>query len=201
MLATVPATPGDRFLATRASLLGRLANWQDQVSWSAFFDLYWRLLYSVALKSGLQETEAEEAVQETILAVAHNIGKFRYDPARGSFKSWLLKIARTKIVDQFRKRDAMAASLPDDFPQTRNAIDEVWDTEWRENLLDAALTVLRKQVDPLQFQIFDCYVIKNWEPGKVAQAVGVSVGQVYLAKNRIAPKLKAIVERLERDGT
>jgi RNA polymerase sigma-70 factor (ECF subfamily) len=41
-------------------------------------------------------------------AVARDFAKkmpgFRYDPAIGSFKGWLLQIARRRIVDQFRKR-------------------------------------------------------------------------------------------------
>jgi len=40
-------------LPTRYSLLSRLQNWEDQESWRVFFDTYWRLIYSVALKSGL----------------------------------------------------------------------------------------------------------------------------------------------------
>ena len=57
---------------TRYSLLSRLQNWDDQDSWRDFFDTYWRLIYSVAIKSGLTENEAQEVVQETVIAVARN---------------------------------------------------------------------------------------------------------------------------------
>src|ERR1700704_35998 len=72
-------------LPTRYSLLSRLQNWEDQESWRVFFDTYWRLIYSVALKSGLTQTEAEEVVQETVICVAKDIQKFKRDPQRGSF--------------------------------------------------------------------------------------------------------------------
>ena len=42
----------EEFIPTRRSLLTRLKEWDDQESWQQFFDTYWRLIYSVALKSG-----------------------------------------------------------------------------------------------------------------------------------------------------
>src|SRR5437763_9804802 len=91
-------------LATRRSLVDRLGNWDDQRRWQEFFDTYWKLIYSAARKSGLTEVEAEEVVQETVITVAKNVGKLRYDPNVGSFKGWLLNITRWRIADQFRKR-------------------------------------------------------------------------------------------------
>jgi DNA-directed RNA polymerase specialized sigma24 family protein len=50
-----------------------LKNSEDQASWQDFFDTYGRLIYGVAIKSGLTEAEAQDAVQETVIAVARNI--------------------------------------------------------------------------------------------------------------------------------
>ena len=87
-------------IPTRYSLLSRLQNWDDQDSWKVFFDTYWRLIYSVALKSGLTESEAQDVVQETIISVAKNIQKFKRDRGLGSFKGWLRNITRWRIADQ-----------------------------------------------------------------------------------------------------
>src|SRR3954465_4453329 len=91
-------------LATRRSLVEKLADWKDRKHWQEFFDTYWKLIYSAARKAGLTEVEAEEVVQETVITVAKNVGKLCYDPAIGSFKGWLLNITRWRIADQFRKR-------------------------------------------------------------------------------------------------
>ena len=95
----------DNFLATRRSLLTRLRDAGDQAGWRTFFDTYWQLLYRVALKSGLTEAEAQDAVQETIITVAQQMPEFRYEPARCSFKGWLLLLTRQRIAHQFRKRN------------------------------------------------------------------------------------------------
>ena len=81
-------------LQTRWSLIGRLKDWGDQQSWQEFFDAYWKLIYSIALKAGLSDAEAQDVVQETVLSVAKKMPEFKCDPAAGSFKSWLLTLTR-----------------------------------------------------------------------------------------------------------
>src|ERR1700690_2546557 len=52
---------------TRQTLLSRLRDWQDQEGWQEFFDTYWRLIYNVARKAGLNEVQAQDVVQETFI--------------------------------------------------------------------------------------------------------------------------------------
>jgi RNA polymerase sigma factor (sigma-70 family) len=198
-------------LATRRSLIDRLANWDDQRRWQEFFNTYWKLIYSTARKSGLTDAEAEEVVQETVITVAKKIGKLKYDPAIGSFKGWLLQITRWRIADQFRKRDPGNAQRPRPADDRQTAtiermpdsnvvdLEALWEKEWRENLFAAAITRVKKKVDPKQFQIFDCYVRKEWPAQKVAEQLRVNVGQVYLARHRVAAILKKEIKALERD--
>ena len=199
-------------IATRRSLVDRLADWGDQRRWQEFFDTYWKLIYSTALKSGLADTEAQEVVQETVITVAKNIERLKYDPAIGSFKGWLLQITKWRIADQFRKREPDAAkhpSSPDDpltatierVPDSRIVdLDALWETQWKDNLLEAAIARVKKKVDPKQFQIFDCYVRKEWPAQKVAAQLGVNIGQVYLARHRVGALLKKEIRALEKRG-
>jgi len=80
----------DELIPTRASLLHRLKNWQDESSWQEFFNIYWKLIYGVARKAGMSDFEAQDVVQETLISVAKHMPTFEYDPSIGSFKTWLL---------------------------------------------------------------------------------------------------------------
>ena len=200
----------------RRSLVERLGNPDDQTSWRTFFDAYGGLLYRVACAAGLTHAEAQEAVQETVITVVRKIGGLRYDPATGSFKGWLLQTARWRIADQFRLRqrhhrqEASASTelaggegprtaLIDRIPDPGGFdLEAAWDAEWRANLLTTALNRVRRQVDPRQFQIFDCYVTKGWPAARVARELGASLAQVYLGKHRIGALLQKIVAELER---
>lgn len=208
-----PTREHDRgFIPTRRSLLTRLKCWDDQESWRDFFSTYWKLIYSVALKSGLSETEAQDAVQETVISVAKKMPGFNYDPATGSFKSWLLLVTRRRIADQFRKRPretlfptapagettrtAPIARVPD--PASLD-LDSLWDAEWQRHLLDAALTSVKRKAAPRQYQIFELYVLKQWPVDRITTTLGVRAGQVYLAKLRVGNLVKKELKRLKAD--
>src|SRR5438477_4723460 len=94
----------DSFIPTRKSLLTRLKNWDDQEGWKEFFETYWRLICSVANKSGFNDAEAQDIVQETVISVAKKMRRFKYDPAIGSFKAWLLLVTRSRIAEHFRRK-------------------------------------------------------------------------------------------------
>src|SRR5262245_14560257 len=98
--------PAEELIPTRASLLARIKDPNDGASWQEFHDTYRRLIFGVACKAGLNEAEAQDATQDTLVAVAQNIGEFRYEPKRCSFKTWLMMIARQRIIWQLRKRQA-----------------------------------------------------------------------------------------------
>ena len=72
--------PEDDSIATRASLLDRLKDREDQPSWQEFFDCYWELIFRVAKKGGLTDAEAQDVVQETVISVSNKLPGFVYDP-------------------------------------------------------------------------------------------------------------------------
>ena len=63
-LATSMTDTSEEFIPTRSSLLNRLKDLDDQDSWRDFYNTYCRLIFSVALKSGLSKTEAEEVLRK-----------------------------------------------------------------------------------------------------------------------------------------
>jgi RNA polymerase sigma-70 factor (ECF subfamily) len=105
MTQTMPDDATD-FLPTRRSLLSRLKSCDDQTGWQEFFETYWRLIYGVAIKAGLNDAEAQDAVQETVIAVSKYIGEFTYNPEKCSFKTWLLRLTRQRVWRQLQKRQA-----------------------------------------------------------------------------------------------
>ena len=64
----------------------------------------WRLIYSVAIKAGLSDADAQDVGQDTVLSVAKKIGEFKSDPALGSFKGWLMLITRRRPKKGLRGR-------------------------------------------------------------------------------------------------
>lgn len=217
----------DELIPTRASLLARIKDHNDGESWEEFHDSYHKLIYGVARKAGLCDVEAEDAAQDTLVAVAQHIGEFRYDPKRCSFKTWLLMITRQRIIWQVRKRLRILASQParpnppesssegwmpaprnDDTSRTSTVdavpdpgslnIDAMWDEEWRKNLLAVALERVKAKVSERQFQIFELAMMQEWSVSDIARTLRINAASVYLARHRVGAVLKREVRELAK---
>src|SRR5581483_3932442 len=84
---------------TRASLLLRLRNAQDEAAWREFVTLYVPCIYGYLRKRGLQDADAADLTQDVLGAIAGALGRLHYDPDRGAFRNWLFTIVRRKLAD------------------------------------------------------------------------------------------------------
>jgi RNA polymerase sigma factor (sigma-70 family) len=203
-------------LRTRQTLLNRLKDREDQTAWEDFFRLYRELIYNVAVKAGLTDPEAQEVLQETMLAVSRRIERFEVDPARGSFGAWLMRLTRWRIADQFRKRRKSASLAPaaraarpsledsgltstvNRIPDPAGAFEAGWQEEWQKNLAAAALERVKLQIGCKQYQLFDLHVLQNLSVAETAQTLRVSAASVYVAKYRVSKLLRKEIKSLQR---
>ncbi len=206
----MPDTAASELLPTRHSLLSRLRDWDDQESWRHFFNLYWKLLYNMACKRGLTGPEAQDVVQETVIAVARTMPGFQYQPERCSFKSWLRHLLEKKIADQFRRRarasPAVSLQSGEGLDVLENlaapgaeAPDAMWEEQWRQHLLETAIERVKTKVSTKQFQIFHRLVVQGFAPSEVAHTLNVNIARVYLAKHRVSSRVRNELRALQKD--
>jgi RNA polymerase sigma-70 factor (ECF subfamily) len=139
----------------------------------------------------------------------------------------LLGVTRWKVADQFRRRkkEAPALSHPmgegarrageggqadDDTARTPTvervpdpaslALDAIWDGEWRENLMRAALERVKQTVNPAHYEVYHLHVVQGLTPRETARALGVSTAAVYLARHRVGRLLQREIKKLEAAG-
>jgi RNA polymerase sigma-70 factor (ECF subfamily) len=202
-------TEPDEYIPTRASLLVRLKSWDDQESWKRFFDTYWKLIYSVARKAGLRDAEAQDVVQDTIIAAAKKLPEFKYDPAIGSFKGWLSQLTRRRIIDNLRKKQyerhgekfrreetldtAIAERQPD--PAAFD-LESMWDEEWQKQVMETAMDKAKRQVSAAQFQMFYLHVVKNQPAKDVARHLQAKLHEVYFAKLKVGRIIQKEIKSL-----
>lgn len=201
----------DNLIPTRRSLLNRLKDLDDQESWKQFFDLYWRLIYTSARNAGLDEGEAEDVVQETISSISKSMPNFNYNPAKGSFKRYLLKLTRWRIRDQLRKRpcalrrrgypvkssDRTPTETVEKMADPAGVeLEKRWDEEWEKNLLETAIARVKRKVDPKNYQAFDLCVFKNWPTWRVARNLKMNRARIYLTRHKITKLIKKEVALL-----
>ena len=192
---------------TRETLINRMRQTNsDTRSWSEFYELYWKLVYSVARKAGLSETDAEDVVQETFLKVSKSIKKFDYDPSKGRFRNWLCLITKQQVANHYRKSKNLPPlpsnwnEDPDeparDIPDPTSDWDSLWEAEDRKHTMHLALTKLKDKVKPKPYQIFLAHCIKGMPVKEVVSLLEVSDNEVYLAKSRVMPLFEEEIKAL-----
>src|SRR5215471_9011860 len=155
-MMTAMASDEPSSIQTRPSLLNRLKSGDDADSWGEFYRVYGKLIRDFALHAGLNDTEADEVVQETAVALSRHLPEFRYDPKVCRFKTWLLNQTSWRVKDQFKKRkrsEKFAGGIPapakDESTRTETILrvpdpasvdlEAVFETQWRNSLLTLAL--------------------------------------------------------------
>jgi RNA polymerase sigma factor (sigma-70 family) len=198
-------------LTTRWSLIADIRNPEDKERWAEFYDLYRGLIFKIALKAGLREEEAKDVVQETMKSVAKNIQGFEATSARGSFRAWLLQMARWRIEDQRAKRLPIGHGKDDSRETAKTPtiegvpdilgvdLEQLCDAEWRRAVLKEAFRKLRLQVKAQQFQIYYLLEMEEKSVLEVSRMVGLSRARIYLEKHRVRNKLRKILSQYGED--
>jgi len=188
---------------TTTMLLEGLFDTDDRLAWGEFDARYRPILLAFARRLGLGEPDAFDIAQETLLQFVKEYRAGRYDRDRGRLRSWLIGIARYRIASMRRtgaRRPATPAgtaimTLPDEAELTN-----VWESERRMVVLQAALNELRARtkLTDQTLKAFEMLVIRQMPVSAVAEELEITAHDVYLAKSRVAARLREIIDRLEQ---
>src|SRR5262245_44897864 len=165
---------------TRASLLLRLRDGHDREAWRQFVELYAPLVYGFARNRGLQDADAADLMQEVLRAVSGAAGRLDYDPARGTFRSWLFTVTRNKLINfhERNKRQAQPAGdsgtrrLLEEQPGT-DGQEQQWEHEYRRQLSARAMELVRGEFQESTWRAFWMAAVENRPAREVGQALNL----------------------------
>jgi RNA polymerase sigma factor (sigma-70 family) len=192
---------------TRPSLLVRIRDPRDGQAWSQFVEIYAPLVYGFARKHGLQDADAADLTQDTLRSVSGAVGRLDYDPKRGSFRGWLFTVVRNKLRDFLSSPqrqcqgsgDTHFQDLLEEQPSREQDLTALWDREYERQVLAWAAEQIRGGFQDSTWQAFWQTTVEGKRGKEVAQALGISVAAVYLAKSRVMARLKEQIQRLYGD--
>ena len=123
--------------ATNTALLIGLKDPGNGQVWEQFFTRYQPLLISFARRLGLNQTDAEDAAQEALIAFATCYQEGKYDREKGRLRTWLSAITRNKVrnIQERRARECPVgerASITAMIEQIADeaSMSELWEAEW-----------------------------------------------------------------------
>ena len=186
--------------STSTTLLRDIASSAEHARWSEFVSRY-RPMMQAFLAEHFPYVSADDAIQETLVALMKAIPGYRYDPdGAGHFRSYLTGILSHKAVDICRMHVRQEALKDAWGKRLELALVKV---PPREDLKKATLEIAMRQLmldDAIQQRtkmIFHKVAVESIAPEKVASMYGVTRNAVDQIKDRMIRKLRAIVEALE----
>lgn len=192
---------------TTTLLLERLKDSRDTRAWEMFDQRFRGVILSTAIKLGLAEADAADAAQETILQALRDYQAGKYDRSRGRLSTWIVSIAHHRIVDALRKRrrdrDLSAGSRGggriDEDPSTGD-VAAVFDQALERRIFEQAWEKIQAESKLARETLlaFELTALRQVPAAQVASRCGLSVEQVYVAKNRVSKRLQEMVEELSR---
>ena len=183
---------------THLSLLLRLRDRADTLSWYEFHDRYGQLLYRYARSRGASHADAEDAVQDVEMYLFKAVGGLQYDARRGRFRNYL----RSAVVHALARRASRKARQPVDLdPQTLDGptgqrdgdSDAQWRQEWQLHRLRWAMRSIADSFEPATLKAFEMHVLGGRSAVETAELLGVTKWSIYQAKSRV---LKVLRDRL-----
>ncbi len=187
---------------TTTALLAGLFDPANQAAWSEFDSRYRPMIVSFAQRLGLYESDAADIAQETLARFIRDYREGKYDRERGRLRSWIIGIVKYRVADlkraQASRRENRGESAMIDMPAD-DELNQLWEAERRRVLLTQAIEELRSQskLSEKTMLAFEQYALRDRPVDEVAAELNLTRHDVYMAKNRVAEKLRDILSRLE----
>lgn len=188
---------------THASLLARLSDDSDRAAWVEFYARYADLIRGFARRQNVSPEDCEDILQDVLLGLSRAMGNFAYDPAKGKFRSYL----KTTVLHAiFRKSHQKPPGLPLDHMDEQfatgasdAAVESHWEAEWRKYHLGLAMKTIGAEFNFRDRAAFERYGLAGEDARVTADALNMSVDQVYQAKSRIVRRLGELIEQQVQD--
>lgn len=189
---------------TRASLLIRLKDREDQAAWSEFVEIYQPVIRRLALRKGMQTADAEDVAQRVLLSVSRAIPRWEIDPQRGRFRTWLHRVTQNAILNALSRGPRDRGTGDSDFLRQleqhaeRNGPDsDLLRLEFRREQFRWAARQIQEEFQSATWDAFWLTSVEGVSPEEAAERLKKGVGSIYAARSRVMRRLKEKLSEFE----
>ena len=179
-----------RAVQNDSELLTRIAEQRDRAAFAALFDAYAPRVKSFMMRKGANPEQAEDLVQETMIAVWSKAGM--YVPERGSVTTWIFTIARNLRIDRLRREKTSLYTDIDDYdaestdPQQDDALSRLQE--------DGHVARALAQIPEEQRQLLILSYVEDLPQSEIAQRLQIPLGTVKSRMRLAYRRMKKLLE-------
>jgi RNA polymerase sigma-70 factor (ECF subfamily) len=136
-------------------------------------------------------------VQDVILVVFREVAEFERR-RQGAFRAWLRTILAHRVRDYFRglkyrptaTGDSDFLRRLDELESPDSALSRLWDSEHDRHVAASLMQRVQGDFAPVTWQAFRRHALEGEPAVQVAEALGLSLNSVLLAKSRVLKRLR-----------
>lgn len=189
---------------TSISWLSRLRSSPVSENWNRLVELYAPLIKTWLQKYDVQDSDADDLVQEVLLAVSKDLSKFDHSGQPGSFRAWLKAILVNRLRKFWRARDrrprARGGSGVDErlaqLEDPSSEMSQIWNRQHDQYVLRQLLALAEPHFASNTWKAFCRVALDGARPEVVAEELEISLNAVCLAKSRVLRRLRQESEGL-----
>lgn len=184
--------------STSVSLLNRLQQTDDSRNWDRLAELYAPLLNSWLRKYDVQASDADDLVQEVLMAVAKDLNSFDHNGRPGAFRSWLRTILVYRLRNFWRARgrrpqargDSDIERKLDQLEDPASGMSQIWNLQHDRYVARRLLKSVESGFEPKTWRAFCRVALDGVQPNVVAQELEISLNAIFIAKSRVLRRLR-----------
>lgn len=191
---------------TRATLIQRVQNQQDEQSWDEFVQVYRRYIYAIIRSMNISEHDTEDILQQVLINLWNSLPKMDYEKIN-RFRSWLSTVTKNCVTDFIRKRTREANRLEKaskDHTLTYlkairlPEIDSIAEREWEIHLTNMALVNIEPLFSGKAVNAFRL-TLQGKSVEEIARELDLKENSVYRLKNRVKERLIQEIKHLREE--
>ena len=185
---------------TSTTLLRDLAQDSQHVRWGEFAQRY-RPMMEAFMRERFPTVDADDAVQETLIALIKVFPVYRYSPEEtGAFHNYLTGILRRRALRMIEKETRRKNNeiTYQEFADFLNADDDKGASQWRESVFEIAMQQLQadESINDRTKQVFVRVAVNGEKPESVAESFGITRNAVDQMKARMKNRLRELADAL-----
>lgn len=187
---------------TSVTLLGRLSEFPpNQNAWKDFVAIYGFHLIQWCKRYGLQNADAEDVTQLTLLRLSRVMRSFDYNPQQ-SFRAWLRTVAHHVWQDftKSKKNTILKNAAGQQLLFTAEAEQDFTlslESAYEEEMLKKSLDSVRLRVLPQTWEAFRLTTLEQLPSQEAADRLGTNLSSIYKAKSNVLKLLQEEMRHLE----
>jgi RNA polymerase sigma-70 factor (ECF subfamily) len=176
-------------------LLQRVRDRADTGAWEEFVEVYQPMIRAFVRRHGVTASDVPDIVQDIFVRLIPTLARFRFDPSRGRFRTWLWRVASNAVANWNRKRISRARTeatwheRQSAYALGGSASAEEVQTHC-QNLLNRVLVEIREATLPATWACFEGRILRARPALELAIELGVSRNSVYVNASRVLAQVR-----------